>query len=154
MDKEEFTTKYLFNSIVPLFPHAKDKPGHRVLLKVDSGPGRMNLNLLAKLRLLGFVMYPCVPNTTHVTQETDQNYGPFKTQILSNLVLIVDKRLMAKKSLSLQHLWDCHCLAELTMTPSSTLKWVLSRRHSYNRNTLQRTRRLAQQCRRESLVHA
>ncbi len=72
MDKEEFA-KYLFNSIVPLFPHAKDKPGHRVLLKADSGPGWMNLNLLAKLRLLGFVLYPCVPNTTHVMQETDQN---------------------------------------------------------------------------------
>jgi hypothetical protein len=69
MDEEEFA-KYLFNSIVPLFPHAKDKPGHHVLLKVDSGPGRMNLNLLTKLRLLGFVLYPCVPNTTHVTQET------------------------------------------------------------------------------------
>ena len=78
MNQEEFA-KYLFNSIVPLFPHAKDKPGHRVLLKVDSGPGRMNLNLLAKLRLLGFVLYPCVPSTTHVTQETDQNYGPFNT---------------------------------------------------------------------------
>ena len=101
MDKEEFA-KYLFNSIVPLFPHAKDKPGHRVLLKVDSRPGRMNLNLLTKLRLMGFVLYPCVPNTTHVTQETDQNYGPFKTQFLSNLDLIVDKRLTAKKSLSLQ----------------------------------------------------
>jgi len=62
----------------------------------------MNLNLLAKLRLLGFVLYPCVPNTTHVTQETDQNYGPFKTQFLSNLDLIADKRLTAKKSLSLQ----------------------------------------------------
>ncbi len=57
MDEEEFT-KYFFNSIVPFFPHAKDKPGHHVLLKVDSGPGRMNLNLLAKLRLLGFVLYP------------------------------------------------------------------------------------------------
>ena len=37
-----------------------------------------------------------------MTQETDQNYGPFKTQFLSNLDLIVDKRLTAKKSLSLQ----------------------------------------------------
>jgi hypothetical protein len=101
MDEEEFA-KYLFNSIVPLFPHAKDKPGHCILLKVDLGPGRMNLNLLANLRLLGFVLYPCVPNTTHVTQETDQNYGPFKTQFLSNLELIVDERLTAKKSLSLQ----------------------------------------------------
>ena len=55
-----------------------------------------------KLRLLEFVLYPCVPNTTHVMQETDQNYGPFKTQFLSNLDLIVDRRLTAKKSLSLQ----------------------------------------------------
>ena len=70
------------------------------LLKVDLGPGWMNL--LTKLRLLGFVLYPYVPNTTHVTQETDQNYGPFKTQFLSNLDLIVDKRLTAKKNLSLQ----------------------------------------------------
>jgi hypothetical protein len=101
MDSEEFV-KYLFGSIVILSPHAKDKPGHHVLLKVDSGPGRMNLNLLTKLRLLGFVLYPCVPNTTHVMQETDQNYGPFKTQFLSNLDLIVDARLTAKKNLSLQ----------------------------------------------------
>ncbi len=100
MDEEEFA-EYLFNSIVPLFSPAKDKPGHCVLLKVDSGPGRMNLNLLLKLRLLGFVLYPCVPNTTHVTQETYQNYGPFKTQFLSNLDLIVDKILTTKKSLSL-----------------------------------------------------
>ena len=60
------------------------------------------MNLLVKLRLLGFVLYPGVPNTTHVTQEMDQNYGPFKTQFLSNLDLIVDARLMLKKSLSLQ----------------------------------------------------
>ena len=37
-----------------------------------------------------------------MTQETDQNYGHFKTQFLSNLDLIVDKRLTAKKNLSLQ----------------------------------------------------
>ncbi len=92
MDNEEFK-KYMLNSIVPLFPHARDKAGHRVLLKVDSGPGRLSLNLLSKLRLLGFILYPCVPNTTHVTQETDQNYGPFKTQFPSNLELIVDARL-------------------------------------------------------------
>ncbi len=54
------------------------------------------------MRLLGFILYPCVPNTTHVTQETDQNYGPFKTQFLKNLDLIVDERLLKKKTLSLQ----------------------------------------------------
>ena len=33
MDEEEFGG-YLLNSIVPLFPNAKYKPGHQVLLKV------------------------------------------------------------------------------------------------------------------------
>ncbi len=101
MDDVEFE-KYMLNSIVPLFLNARDKAGHRVLLKVDSGPGQLSLKLLAKLRMLGFVLYPCVPNTTHVTQETDQNYGPFKTQFLSNFDLIIDARLLKKKSLSLQ----------------------------------------------------
>jgi hypothetical protein len=38
MDEEEFA-KYLFNSIVPLFPHAKDKPGHRVPCSLEGGLG-------------------------------------------------------------------------------------------------------------------
>jgi hypothetical protein len=89
MDNDEFE-KYIMNSIVPLYPHARNRPGHRVMLKVDSGLGRMNLDLLAKLRRLGFILYPCVPNMTHVTQETDQLYGAFKTQFLKNLDLMVD----------------------------------------------------------------
>ena len=40
------------------------------------------------------------------------------------------------------------------VTPSSMLRWVLSRRRSYDRNVLQHTRRLAQQCWREPHVHA
>ena len=47
------------------------------------------MDLLAKLKMLGFILYPCVPNTTHVTQEMDQNYGPFKMQFSVNLELIV-----------------------------------------------------------------
>jgi hypothetical protein len=43
-----------------------------------------------------------MPNTTHVMQETDKNYGPFKTQFSKNLEDIVDARLKAKKGLSLQ----------------------------------------------------
>jgi len=58
-------------------------------------------SLLVRFRVYAHP-HPCVPNTTHVTQETDQNYGPFKTQFMSNLDLIVDKRLTAKKSISLQ----------------------------------------------------
>jgi hypothetical protein len=102
MDSEEFK-KFVLNSIVPLFPHAKNKKGLHVMLKVDSGPGRMNLNLLTRLRCLGFILYPCAPNTTHVTQETDQLYGPFKMTFIENLDLICDVRMRKNVSLSLQH---------------------------------------------------
>ncbi len=60
------------------------------------------MDLLAKLKMLGFIFYPCVPNATHVTQETDQNYDPFKTKFSINLELIVVARLRANESLSLQ----------------------------------------------------
>ena len=43
-----------------------------------------------------------VPNTTAVTQETDQNYGPFKGRFRANLGEIVDARIAVKKSVSLQ----------------------------------------------------
>ena len=36
-------------------------------LRVDSGPGRLNHDLITRLMCLGFILYPCVPNTTHVT---------------------------------------------------------------------------------------
>ena len=70
MHNKEFT-KYKRGAIAPLFPDALDKPGCHVLLKVNSGPGRMNLELLASLKLLGIILYPCIPNMMHVMQETD-----------------------------------------------------------------------------------
>ena len=57
MDDDEFE-KYLKNSIIPLYPDALDVPGKRVMIKVDSGPGRMNIELLAELRLLGILSVP------------------------------------------------------------------------------------------------
>ena len=78
--------------------------GKRVLIKVDSGPGRIQADLLARLRLLGFILYPGVPNTTAVSQETDRNYGPFKTQFRVNLEFIVQSRIDNEVSLSL-HPW-------------------------------------------------
>ena len=69
---------------MPLFPDAQDVRGKRVIMKADSGPGRMELGFLAEARTLGFIIYPGVPNTTAVTQETDQSYGPFKTQFQKN----------------------------------------------------------------------
>ena len=101
MDEVEFE-KYVMNSIVPLYPDSDDVPGKRVMIKVDSGPGRLNARLVARLRLLGFYLYPGVPNTTAVSQETDRNYGPFKGQYRNNLANMVDRRLKDGKSVSLQ----------------------------------------------------
>ncbi|KAL7532024.1 hypothetical protein ACHAWF_009676 [Thalassiosira exigua] len=100
MDDVEFY-KYVVNSILPLYPNTKDLPGRRTMLKVDSGPGRTCKKLIASLRMLGFILYPGVPNTTAVSQETDRNYGPFKTQFRKNLDLIVQARIAAGISVSL-----------------------------------------------------
>lgn len=83
-DEEEFET-YLMNSIVPLYPNAEDIPCKHVMVKLDSGPGRMKIGMIAHMRNLGFTLYPGVPNTMSVMQETDQNYGPFKSVFRWNL---------------------------------------------------------------------
>ncbi len=100
MDEVEFE-EYLFNSIVPLYL-AKNMPGHRGLLKVDSGLSWMNIRLLSKLQTFGFMLYPGVPNMTHVIQETDQCSGSFKTQFTIKVDNLLDARLKKEKSVSLQ----------------------------------------------------
>ena len=92
MDNEEFAT-YLRTSIMPLYPTAAPEKGKWIILKCDSGPGRMNIELLAELRLAGFILFPGVPNTTAVTQETDQNYGSFKGAYARNLDQLVEERI-------------------------------------------------------------
>jgi hypothetical protein len=61
----------------------------------------MNLDLLASLRLDGFHLFPGVPNTTAVTQETDQNYGPFKGAYVRNLDALVDEQIAQGKTTSI-----------------------------------------------------
>ncbi len=70
MDDWEFEL-YMTNSILPFYPNTLDRPGKRLILKCDSGPGQLQIDLLAKLHHLGVYLYPCIPNTTAVTQETD-----------------------------------------------------------------------------------
>ena len=96
MDEAEFE-KYVSNSILPLYPDARDRPGLRVMVKVDSGPGRINGAMLARLKTRGFYLFPGVPNTTAVSQETDRNYGPFKSQFKKNLDQVVDERIKQNK---------------------------------------------------------
>jgi co-chaperonin GroES (HSP10) len=61
----------------------------------------MNIDLLAELRASGFILFPGAPNTTAVSQETDQNYGPFKNQYAKNLDALVEARVNQKKTTSL-----------------------------------------------------
>ena len=66
IDAVEYS-KYLQTSAMPLCPDAQDTPGNKVLIIVDSGPGRLDLDMLATLRARGFYLIADVPNTTHVT---------------------------------------------------------------------------------------
>ena len=45
---------------------AADLPRKRVMVKCDSGPGRLNVEILARMKFFGFYLYPGVPNTTAV----------------------------------------------------------------------------------------
>jgi hypothetical protein len=92
--------KYISKAILPLYPDVEDKPKKGVIIKVDSGPGRMNLEMLARLRLQGVYVVPGVPNTTGKTQETDQNYGPFKSKYRSNIRTLSQARFNRGLSLS------------------------------------------------------
>ncbi len=87
MHNEEFE-RCTKNSIVPIFPNLEDIPGKCILLKVDSSHQRNWRNLLKKCRFRGVYIYPSLPNSTSMQQETDVNYGPFKGVIRRNLAKI------------------------------------------------------------------
>ncbi len=55
-----------------------DLPVLQDMVKCDSGSGRLNIELLARMKILGFYLYPGIPNTMAVSQEMDWNYGLFK----------------------------------------------------------------------------
>ncbi len=99
MDDREFA-HYVTNSILPLYPETHDWKGHRLLLKCDSGPGHLQVELLAQLRFLGVYLYPGVPKTTAVTQETDRTYGLFKSKYRANLEDLVVELVRLNKSVS------------------------------------------------------
>ena len=75
-----------------------------MLVKVDSGPGRMNVEMLAKLQVRGLYLVPGVPNSTATTQETDQNYGIYKSVLRDNLRLLSQARFEKKLSMHVSDL--------------------------------------------------
>ncbi len=56
-----------------------------MLFKIDGGPGRLDIKSLAELGVRGMFLFSGVQNTTHITQETDQNYGEFETLLRKHI---------------------------------------------------------------------
>ena len=75
-----------------LYPDSQDIIGEMVLIIVDSVPGRYSIEMLVALRSMRLYLMVGVPNTTHVTQTTDQKYGPFKTIYRKNLTELTWQR--------------------------------------------------------------
>jgi hypothetical protein len=68
-----------------LYPDASDLPRHRVLYKIDGGPGRLDKHMLVDQCAHDAYLFPGVQKTTHVTQETDQKYGLFNSDVRRNI---------------------------------------------------------------------
>jgi hypothetical protein len=102
MNTPEFM-KYVEN-IRHIFPDCADISDKRIMLKVDSGPGRSNKELLAWCRARGIIVYPGVPNTTAVSQEMDQSSGGFKTGFYASLASLVESRLKTTSASGQPHM--------------------------------------------------
>lgn len=64
-------------------------------IKIDGGPGRLDIPMLTELRSLGVYLFPGVLNTMQITQEIDQNYGEF-TSLLRRFIQQLLNEMFAK----------------------------------------------------------
>ena len=94
MDSEAFRD-YLEKNILHLYPDVSDEPGKRVCIKCDGGPGRLDWFALLSLRQRGVLIYPTVPNATHVIQELDVSYGSFQSMVRENSQTLLNERVAA-----------------------------------------------------------
>ena len=84
MDDKAFKI-HINKNVCALCPDVCNVPGRRLLLKIDGGPGGLNADLLADLAANGICLHPSLVNNTHISQETDQNCGFFKSTFVQNL---------------------------------------------------------------------
>ena len=85
---DQIFIQYILHLKTFCYPDAKDVPGYRVLMKADSGPGRMNKEFLAIARSHGFYFLPGLPNGTELGQEMDQVFAEFKGILEENRDLL------------------------------------------------------------------
>ena len=102
---------YIERIVLPLYPniskHARFDPNTGkllcgpVILKVDSGPGRIIANLenitkRAEFLEMGLLILMGLPNATSVNQEMDALYGPFKSATYARGEIILTQRLRTR----------------------------------------------------------
>jgi hypothetical protein len=75
---------WMITNVAPLWPDLANVTGKRVMLKADSGPGRMGTEFLAESAALGMYFFPGLPNATEIGQEMDQLFAAFKTCAYDN----------------------------------------------------------------------
>ena len=82
VDYDEFAA-YIMNLIVPLYLYDREDKGKFFSFMADSGPGKINLELLSNLYHL--FLFPRLLNSIIITQEMDCNYALFKTRFFNSL---------------------------------------------------------------------
>jgi hypothetical protein len=55
-----------------------DEDGHRVITKMDCGPGQFGKEFLSRAHVEGLSSFPGLPNGTEVGKEMDQIFSAFK----------------------------------------------------------------------------
>ena len=75
--------------IMQLYPDIQDVDKKRVIWKLDNGVGRDDIELNHMARVMGYVIYPGLPNTSEGTQECDQSFSTFKSRMEKNRQNIV-----------------------------------------------------------------
>jgi hypothetical protein len=98
MSEDKFKI-YIMNSILPLFPDARNIPDKIVQLKMDMGPAQNNDNLLVKLKSHVFYRLTSVPRTTHLIKEMDVWLGKFKHGFYNNLDFVTNAYLTHNKAI-------------------------------------------------------
>jgi hypothetical protein len=74
------------------YPDASHTPGKQLLFKIDGGPGRLDMPMLAESRSVEVFLFPVAQNTMQIKQEIDQNYCEFKNLLQKHLQQLMNKK--------------------------------------------------------------
>jgi len=101
-----------------LYPDCADVAGKQVLFKIDGGPGRLDMKLLADLRARGVYLFNGVQNTTQITQETDQNFSLFKSCVRRNEQKLLNEQVRKYNKAKREHNANPELFPEPTELPT------------------------------------